>query len=153
MTDDWLERLGVPGLLRGARRAYSAAIRAALIDAGFDDLPRNGAAVLARVHDSASPLPDLTRQLNISKQAVSLLIDTMVMRGYLDRTPDTEDRRRMLLRLTPRGEAAGQVAWEAAAEVDQELERRLSAEGVASLRASLIVMAEMGLRHTSEQSS
>lgn len=33
---------------------------------------------------------------------VRCLIDTMVMRGYLERTPDTEDRRRMLLHLTPR---------------------------------------------------
>ena len=59
-------------------------------------------------------LGSLTRELGISKQAVSQLIDTMVMRGYLERTPDAEDRRRMLLHLTPRGRAAATVAWEAA---------------------------------------
>jgi len=153
MADDFLERLGMPGLLRAARKAYASAVRVALTDAGFDDLPRNGATVLARVYDDASPLPDLTRQLSISKQAISQLIDTMVMRGYLDRTPDTEDRRRMLLTLTPRGEAAARICWEAATEVDDELERRLSAEGVSALRASLIVMAEMGMEHASAQGS
>ena len=146
MADEWLERLGIPGLLRVARTAYGSAIRAALADAGFDDLPRNGVTVLARVYDNASPLPDLARQLSISKQAISQLIDTMVMRGYLDRSPDSADRRRMLLTLTPRGEAAARVSWEAATEVDEELERRLSAAGVSALRASLIVMVEMGAR-------
>jgi DNA-binding MarR family transcriptional regulator len=153
MAEDFVERLGMPGLLRAARQAYASAVRAALTDAGFDDLPRNGATVLARVYESSSPLPDLTRQLSISKQAISQLIDTMVMRGYLDRTPDTEDRRRMLLTLTPRGEAAARVCWEAVTEADQELERRLSAEGVSALRASLIVMAEMGMEHPSAQGS
>ena len=52
---------------------------------------------------TGSAFAALTRELGISKQAVSQLIDTMVMRGYLERTPDTEDRRRMLLTLTPRG--------------------------------------------------
>ena len=130
VADEWLERLGIPGLLRVARTAYGSAIRAALADAGFDDLPRNGVTVLARVYDNASPLPDLARQLRISKQAISQLIDTMVMRGYLDRSPDSADRRRMLLTLTPRGEAAARVSWEAATEVDEELERRLSARAV-----------------------
>ncbi len=138
-----MDRVGLPGLLRAARRTYGNAVRAAFMDAGFDDVPRNGAYVLARVHEDSSSLADLSRALGISKQAVSQLIDTMVMRGYLERTADADDRRRMLLTLTPRGEAAARVSWEAASEVDDELERRLSAEGVATLRASLKVLAEV----------
>jgi DNA-binding MarR family transcriptional regulator len=137
------DRMGIPGLLRAARKAYGNAVRHAFVDAGFDDVPRNGAYVLARVYDSDSPFADLTRELGISKQAVSQLIDTMVMRGYLERTPDTEDRRRMLLHLTPRGEAAATVCWQAATEVDEELARRLSADGVAALRAGLSALCEM----------
>jgi hypothetical protein len=106
------DRMGSPGLLRAARKAYGPAVRHAFADAGFDDMPRNGAYVLARVYDDDAPFASLTRELGISKQAVSQLIDTMVMRGYLARTPDTEDRRRMLLHLTPRGEAAATVSWQ-----------------------------------------
>ena len=148
MADDILDRVGLPGLLRAARKAYGLAVRAAFIDAGFDDVPRNGAYVLARVHEDSSPLADLSRGLGISKQAVSQLIDIMVMRGYLERTADAADRRRMLLTLTPRGQAAARVSWEAATEVDDELERRLSAEGVATLRASLKVLAEIAAQHS-----
>jgi DNA-binding MarR family transcriptional regulator len=95
------------------------------------------------VYDDRAALATLTRELGISKQAVSQLIDTMVMRGYLDRTPDTEDRRRMLLTLTPRGAAAATVSWQAATGADEELERRLTADGVAALRAGLVTLCEM----------
>jgi DNA-binding MarR family transcriptional regulator len=146
--------MGIPGLLRAARGAYGEAVRAAFAEAGFDDIPRNGAYVLARTYDNSSPLANLTRELGISKQAVSQLIDTMVMRGYLERTVDTEDRRRMLVRLTQRGEEAATVSWRAASSVDQELESHLSADGVTALRAGLIALAEMnlGARSAAEQS-
>jgi DNA-binding MarR family transcriptional regulator len=136
-------RMGIPGLLRMARKAYGNSIRQAFADAGFDDVPRNGAFVLARVHGDSCVVADLTRELGISKQAVSQLIDTLVMRGYLGRTPDTGDRRRMLLTLTPRGEAAARVSWQAASETDAELAGRLSPAGVAALRAGLSVLCEM----------
>ncbi len=137
------DEMGLPGLLRAARKAYGTAVRQAFADAGFDDVPRNGAYVLARVYDDDAPPTRLTRELGISKQAVSQLIDTMVMRGYLERSPDTEDRRRMLLHLTPRGQAAATVSWEAATAVDQELLQRLTADGVAALRAGLTTLCEI----------
>jgi DNA-binding MarR family transcriptional regulator len=137
------EQLGVPGLLRLARRAYGNAVLAAFAEAGFDDVPRNGAYLLARVYDGRYAVADLTRGLGISKQAVSQLVDTMVTRGYIDRKPDPDDRRRMQLSLTPRGAAAATVSWQAATRTDEELERRLSADGVAALRAGLIALSEM----------
>ena len=151
MTDDETaepgsayDRMGLPGLLRAARRAYGSAVRQAFTDAGFGDMPRNGAYVLARVYDDDARFGRLSRELGISKQAVSQLIDTMVMRGYLERSPDGEDRRRMLLHLTPRGQAAATVSWEAATAVDEELLSRLSADGVAALRSGLMALCEIG---------
>ncbi len=143
----WYERMGLPGLLRGARKAYGTAIRQAFEDTGFDDVPRNGAFVLARVYDGHSEPAALARELGISKQAVSQLIDTMVMRGYLERAPDTEDRRRTVLTLTPRGEAAATVSWQAATGVDEELTLRMEPGGVAALRAGLIALCKMAEKH------
>ncbi len=144
------QELGVPGLLRLARRAYGNAVRAALAESGFDDMPRNGAYLLARVYDGRYAAADLTRGLGISKQAVSQLVDTMVTRGYIERKPDTDDRRRMQLALTQRGAAAGTVSWQAATRTDEELERRLSADGVAALRRGLITLCEMSDEEPSE---
>ncbi len=144
MTEqDRYDAMGIPGLLRRARKAYGNVVTQAFADAGFDDVPRNGAYVLARVYGDSSASAHLARDLGISKQAVSQLIDTMVMRGYLARTPDSEDRRRTVLTLTPRGEAAATASWHAATDADDELAGRLSAEGVAALRAGLIALCQM----------
>jgi DNA-binding MarR family transcriptional regulator len=137
-------QLGIPGLLRLARRAYGNPVRAAFAESGFDDVPRNGAYLLARVYGNSYAVPDLMRGLGISKQAVSQLVDTMVMRGYVERRLDPGDRRRMLLSLTPRGQEAATVGWQAATRTDEELERRLTADGVAVLRDSLITLCKMG---------
>ena len=137
------DTLGIPGLLRRARTAYGNLIRQEFADAGFDDVPRHGAYVMARVYGGSSAPADLARDLSISKQAVSQLIDTMVMRGYLARLPVAEDRRRMVLTLTPRGEAAATAGWQAATQADAELASRISPDGVAALRAGLIALCLM----------
>jgi DNA-binding MarR family transcriptional regulator len=144
--DPGFEDRGFPGLLRMARKAYGNEVSAAFADGDFDDVPRNGAYVLARVWEDSSCFPRLTRELGISKQAASQLIDTMAMRGYLERTPDAEDRRRMLLTLTPRGEAAATAGWQACCRVDEELARRLSPGGVQALRTGLIALCEIATR-------
>jgi DNA-binding MarR family transcriptional regulator len=138
------DRTGFPGMLRAARRAYGNAIRIAFEDAGFDDMPRNGAYVLARVYEDEAPFGRLSRELGISKPAVSQLVDTLVMRGYLERSADSTDGRRALLHLTPRGRAAATVSWEAATAVDDELLRRLSDDGVAALRTGLAALCQIG---------
>ena len=47
-----------------------------------------------------SPQADVVASLGMSKQAASQLIDTLVLREYLERRIDPEDRRRMGVRLT-----------------------------------------------------
>ena len=43
----WYEHLSIPALLRQARRTYGEAMRAALEDAGYDDIPANGSILSA----------------------------------------------------------------------------------------------------------
>jgi DNA-binding MarR family transcriptional regulator len=102
------------------------------------------------VVDGRYAVTDLTRALGISKQAVSQLADTMVAPGYIERKPDADDRRRNQLSPTPRGEAAATVSWQAATRTDEELEHRLSADGVAALRRGLIVLCEMSDEESAE---
>jgi DNA-binding MarR family transcriptional regulator len=47
-------------------------------------------------------LGELTRHLDVSKQAASQLVDTLVTRAYLQRSPDPVDRGRMTIKLTAR---------------------------------------------------
>jgi hypothetical protein len=59
--------------------------------------------------------------LGVSKQATSQLIDTLVVRGYLERQPNPEDRRRVTIEATERGRAAAAAVRSAVVAVDEEL--------------------------------
>lgn len=133
--------LSFPALLRGARAAYASAIRDALIDAGHDDMPRNGVYVIGVVDRSGSPLSLIIKELGLSKQAAGQLVDTLVSRGYIARSVDPEDRRRLTLELTDRGRSAAAASKSAIERLDSELTRRVGPEYVAHTRATLGALA------------
>jgi DNA-binding MarR family transcriptional regulator len=132
-----------PSLLRRARRAYAGAIQAGLAEAGFDDVPRNGAYVLAASARQGAQLSQVITELAVSKQAAGQLIDTLVSRGYLDRSVDPQDRRRLTIALTEHGAAAAAVIGAAVDEVDARLRQRVSADHVEHAREVLGALADL----------
>jgi DNA-binding MarR family transcriptional regulator len=121
---------------------YGSAIRAALAEAGCDDVPRNGPYVIGAIARLGAPLSQIIKELGVSKQAAGQLVDTLVARGYLDRSVDPEDRRRLTISLTDRGHAAAAAARAAVERMDAELARRVGAEYVAHTRATLGALIE-----------
>jgi DNA-binding MarR family transcriptional regulator len=138
----WAAGEPIPALLRAARRAYGSAIRAALADAGCDDMPRNGSYVVGAIAGAGAQLSQIIKELGVSKQAAGQLVDTLVTRGYLDRSPDPEDRRRLTITLTPRGHAAAAVIRAAVQRVDADLVARVGQEYVAHARVVLAALIE-----------
>jgi DNA-binding MarR family transcriptional regulator len=149
MTDAprWYEDVALPPLLGAARRTYTAAIRTALLDAGFDDMPLSGASLLGRIARSGRNLGDVASELAVSKQAASQLVDTLVARGYVERTPDLVDRRRVTVGLTERGTAAAAEIRRAVEHVDAELANKVDGDDLVRTRATLGALAEMGHAH------
>jgi len=133
----------IPALLRAARGAYGDAIREELAADGIDDLPRNGAFVLGGMANHAASPGDLIRELRVSKQAASQLIDSLVLRGFLERHIDPDDRRRLTIELTPRGQAAAAAVRRGVVAVDAELARRVDGAQLAGLRAGLVALADI----------
>jgi DNA-binding MarR family transcriptional regulator len=130
----------IPALLRAARGAYGHAVRARLASGGFDDLPGNGPYVLGGMANHGGTAGNLIRQLGVSKQAASQLIDTLVLRGYLDRTVNADDRRRMTIELTDRGRAAAEAVAEGVNAVDAELAKLLSPDELDGLYNGLVAL-------------
>jgi DNA-binding MarR family transcriptional regulator len=60
-------------------------------------------ALVAVERNSGIAVCQLGRQLGIGESAASLLVDQLVRRGYVGRTTDPDDRRRVLLAATERG--------------------------------------------------
>src|ERR1700691_3320339 len=131
------EDVVIPALLRAARGSYSQAINAKLEAAGFGDLPRNGAFVLGGMGNHGGTAADMVRGLGVTKQAASQLIDTLVLRGYLTRQVNPDDRRRMTVALTDRGRAAATAVRSGVESIDAELARMISPAELAGLRAGL----------------
>src|SRR5262252_7730035 len=119
----WYETIALPALLRHARTTYGSAMRKALDDAGYDDIPGNGLYVIGglAVDLPEIPLGQLIKELRISKQAAGQLVDMLVNRGYLERSVDKEDRRKLTVTLTDRGKAAAETQEAAREKVDAAL--------------------------------
>jgi DNA-binding MarR family transcriptional regulator len=145
----WYEELILPVLLAEGRATYGRAIRKAHIEAGFDDIPKLGSRLLGgirRFGGGVGSVGDVARDFRVSKQAASKLIDTLVIRGYIERGTDPDDRRRLTLELTERGREAADAGWKASDRVDRGLEKAVGAEAIAQMRATVGALVELGGR-------
>ncbi|APG04377.1 hypothetical protein BJI69_11035 [Luteibacter rhizovicinus DSM 16549] len=142
----WYEDIVVPALLRHARGTYAAAMRRALDEAGYDDIPENGLYVIGGLAGDASdvPLGRLVQELRISKQAAGQLVDTLVTRGYLTREGDPVDRRKLVITLTERGLDAADVQGAARDRIDADLHARIGDSGLRALKRGLAALVEIG---------
>jgi DNA-binding MarR family transcriptional regulator len=138
MTEDPAD---IPALMRAARGTYGHAISTDLVAAGYEDLPRNGPFVLGGMANQGGSAVDMIRGLGVSRQAASQLIDTLVVRGYLAREINNDDRRRLDITLTERGRAAAAVIRAAVKRVHAELLTMISPTELAGLRAGLTALA------------
>ena len=148
MTEErpWYETVVLPALLRHARATYGKAMRAALAEAGCDDVPKNGLYIIGGLALGAGGLPlgQLVKELGVSKQAAGQLVDTLVLRGYLERSIDAGDRRKLTVNLTARGRMAAEAQAGARERIDAELLSQVGAQSVLHCRKTLAALANMG---------
>ena len=149
----WFEEIGLPVLLRHARTTYGAAMRRALDEAGYDDIPGNGLYVIGGLALGVPdiPLGQLIKELRISKQAAGQLVDALVMRGYLERAVDKDDRRKLTVTLTERGKAAAATQRAAREKIDAELLASVGQDDVSRTRRTLALLCDIGRQGEGDQ--
>jgi len=130
-------------LLRAARTAYGGAIRADLAEAGLDDIPKNGIYVIGAISRTGAPLAQIIDGLGVSKQSAGQLVDTLALRGYIDRDVDPDDRRRLTVTLTARGREAAAISRAAVERVDAALLKKVGRQHIAHTRATLNALIEL----------
>jgi DNA-binding MarR family transcriptional regulator len=133
----------MPALLRHARTTYGVAMRDALAERGYDDVPANGMYVIGALAITETPLSQIVRELRVSKQAAGQLVDALVLRGYLEREVDPEDRRRLTITLAERGRAAAAAQTAAREAIDAELLARLDETKIAHAREVLATLIDL----------
>jgi DNA-binding MarR family transcriptional regulator len=106
MSNEAASGFELPLLLFGGFRSIIDELHAELARRGHPDLrPAHGFAMQA-IGMAGATATETGRRLGISKQAAGKTIDRLEELGYVHRAEDRADRRRKLVRLTPRGIAA-----------------------------------------------
>jgi DNA-binding MarR family transcriptional regulator len=121
----------------------------AVIDEAHEDLAARGHPGLRPAHGFAmqaigpfgATAADIGRRLGVSKQAAGKTLDRLAELGYAGRGDQAADRRRKLVRLTPRGTEALALSAAAFARVRDRWAAELGADRVAALEADLRAVA------------
>lgn len=131
----------LPWLLRRVNQRYRADIGHSLAERGFGQLPQPGYWALSVLARGGTEASDLTREMGVSKQAVSKLVDLLVSSGFVVREPHATDRRRTMLGLSARGRAAAAVIEEASRGTEAAMVEALGEDRFASLVQMLTKVA------------
>ncbi len=129
--------------MRTARAAAAREIRSALEEAGYDDLPGNGPYVISASSVAGAPLAVIIDRLGLSMQAAGRLADRLVLRGYLDRHVDSEDRRHLVVLPTERGTAAALAIRQAADRLEARVVAAVGASDRQATRRTLASLATL----------
>jgi DNA-binding MarR family transcriptional regulator len=84
--------------------------------------------VLAFLKEEALTTSELAKRRKVSLQSASVLIQSLVEKGWVVREPDPKDRRQWLLKVTPEGEARAQASLELLTSVLTDILSELSPE-------------------------
>src|SRR5438132_6625144 len=129
--------VSISRLLVDAVRALEAEVGPALVDRGATELSPSQARALLLVDRTGTRLTELARRAGVTKQAMMQMIDDLQGIGCVRRTPDPEDARAKVVRLTAKGLRQRARARKALQTVESRLRRRLGPRKFEALRLTL----------------
>jgi DNA-binding MarR family transcriptional regulator len=131
----------LPLLLFGGFRSIIDELHAELGRHGHQDMrPAHGFALQA-IGFSGATATEVGRRLGVSKQAAGKTVERLEALGYVRRASDGVDRRRKLVRLTPRGIEALTLSAAIFGDIRARWARALGQSRVDDLEAALRIMA------------
>jgi DNA-binding MarR family transcriptional regulator len=119
-----------------------------LDDAGFDDIRRAHGRVFEAIDPDGSRVTDMAERLRMTKQAMGQLVDHLEARGYVTRTPDAQDGRAKLVKLTQDGRRVASTAIAATDRAERRWTRHLGPRRAREFRHALEdIVATFGREH------
>ena len=122
-------------------RAAEDRIFAALADAGYGDVTRAQARLLAGIDLDGTWLVVLADRARIPKQTALALINHLEAAGYVERESDPTDGRARLIRLTAHGRGLLPHAMAEEAQIEAEWQAQLGTRRMQALRKALWELA------------
>jgi DNA-binding MarR family transcriptional regulator len=124
-------------LLREPFRLMTDRLYARLSERGYDDFRVPHGAVFQFLDDAGTPVAELARRAQMTKQSMTELVAHLEQRGYVERFDDPSDRRARPVRATARGLEVYGVVREFVAETEASVSAALGADRVSELRTLL----------------
>jgi DNA-binding MarR family transcriptional regulator len=126
-----------------AHRALTADLAAELEERGWPDLrPSQATLVLNVDRRTGTRLTELARRAGVTKQAIMVVVDDLEVQGLVRRTPDPDDGRAKVVRLTARGRTCAAECRRAIAAVQARARRTLGGRRHEGLREALELLLE-----------
>jgi DNA-binding MarR family transcriptional regulator len=114
-------------LLRNGVAVVDAEVKTALAEQGFDEIQPGHHTLLRHLGEDGARPSELAAQAGVSRQAVTKTLDDLERIGLVEREPDPADGRGVVVRYTPRGLAALQVARTRGEELERRFASRIGA--------------------------
>jgi len=125
--------------LLDASRSLADEASEALRDRGITDLrPSQAAALLLVDRMGGTRLSDLAQRADVTKQAMMQVVDDLASIGCVRRTPDLNDARAKVVKLTAKGLRHRAAARKAIQSVEARARRRLGDRRYDALSAALV---------------
>ncbi|HEY3774312.1 MAG TPA: MarR family transcriptional regulator [Solirubrobacteraceae bacterium] len=124
-------------LLRDARSAIETAVRAELAQNGFGDVTPAQSALLRNVGDDGARPSELAAHADVTRQAITKLVDELERLDLVRRDPDPDDGRGVIIRYTDRGRAGVAIARDRMLALERSYATQVGAERWAEVRSTL----------------
>jgi DNA-binding MarR family transcriptional regulator len=144
MSDSVAESLAFTALTLALAGELVQGIHQRVVEAGFDDLRPTHGFAFARISHGGATTAELGEHLGVTKQAAAQIVDELVRKGYVQRTPHPTDARARLLVLTERGWACTRAADAASVEAVAPYREALGPERFAGLVRDLAALRPKG---------
>ena len=105
-----------------------------LEEAGYPDIRPAHGYIFQHIQPEGCRLTELAERTQLTKQAISYLVDYLEERGYLESVPDPNDGRSKLIRLTDSGREMMDVADGIFTRMEEEVSAIMGMEDVQTLR-------------------
>ena len=100
---------------------------------GFPQFQPSFTGTLAQIDTEGTRIGRVAERLHVTRQAASQMIREIERRGFLERIPDPDDARAVIVRHTPEGRRILSTAIEVMLGIEDEYEKVLGADGLAQL--------------------
>jgi DNA-binding MarR family transcriptional regulator len=124
-------------LFRDARSAIETAVRADLAQNGFGDVAPAHAALLRNIGEDGARPSELAAHADVTRQAITKLVDELERLDLVRRDPDPEDGRSVIIRYTDRGLAGVAIARKRMLALECGYAAQVGAERWAQVRSTL----------------